>query len=155
MVSIAYVGWALAQYAGSTLSWDDLRTAASNGALTLARVAVLVFLASVIWVPIGVFVGLRPKLTEIFQPVAQFLAAFPANLFFPVAVFLIVRFDLSPNRWLVPLIDPGHTMVHSVQGHRRRKRVSNPFRGRLLRVFASGPGVGGGRSSCPQTSRTM
>jgi NitT/TauT family transport system permease protein len=104
MVSIAYVGWALAQYAGSTLSWDDLRTAASNGALTLARVAVLVFLASVIWVPIGVFVGLRPKLTEIFQPVAQFLAAFPANLFFPVAVFLIVRFDLSPKIWLVPLM---------------------------------------------------
>ena len=57
-----------------------------------------------IWVPIGVAVGLRPKLAEKVQPVAQFLAAFPANLLFPVAVFLIVRFDLAPEIWLSPLM---------------------------------------------------
>jgi NitT/TauT family transport system permease protein len=101
---IAYAGWLLVRYARSTLSWDDLRTAASNGALTLLRVVILVALASLIWVPIGVAVGLRPKLREKIQPVAQFLAAFPANLFFPVAVFLILRFDLAPKIWLCPLM---------------------------------------------------
>jgi NitT/TauT family transport system permease protein len=35
---------------------------------------------------------------------AQFLAAFPANLLFPVAVSVIVRFDLSPAIWLSPLM---------------------------------------------------
>jgi NitT/TauT family transport system permease protein len=38
------------------------------------------------------------------QPIAQFLAAFPANLLFPVAVFLIVRFRLTPGIWLSPLM---------------------------------------------------
>ena len=49
------------------------------------RVMVLIALASLIWVPIGVWIGLRPQLAERAQPVVQFLAAFPANLFFPVA----------------------------------------------------------------------
>jgi NitT/TauT family transport system permease protein len=48
------------------------------------RVIVLIAIASVIWVPIGVAVGLRPKLTQSVQPIAQLLAAFPANLLFPV-----------------------------------------------------------------------
>jgi NitT/TauT family transport system permease protein len=36
--------------------------------------------------------------------VAQFLAAFPANVLFPVAVSVIVAFKLSPNIWLSPLM---------------------------------------------------
>jgi NitT/TauT family transport system permease protein len=101
---LAYIGWALLPGVGSILSWEDLGIAASNGALTLLRVAVLIVLASAIWVPVGVVVGLRPKLTEKIQPIAQFLAAFPANLLFPVAVFLLLRFDLPPKIWLTPLM---------------------------------------------------
>ncbi len=101
---LAYVGWELFRFARSTLSWADFTIAASNGGLTLLRVVILIALASVIWVPIGVAVGLRPKLTERVQPIAQFLAAFPANLLFPVAVFFIVRFDLAPEIWLSPLM---------------------------------------------------
>jgi NitT/TauT family transport system permease protein len=102
--ALLYVGWAVAKFAGPALSLDDLTIVASNGALTLTRVAVLVALASLVWVPIGVAIGLRPKLTARVQPVTQFLAAFPANLLFPVAVFLIVRFRLSPSIWLCPLM---------------------------------------------------
>lgn len=75
-----------------------------DGGITLLRVAVLIVIASVIWVPIGIAVGLRPAVAEKVQPVAQFLAAFPANLLFPLAVYLIVRFDLSPVIWLSPLM---------------------------------------------------
>ncbi len=64
----------------------------------------LIALATLIWVPIGVWIGLRPKLAERIQPLAQFLAAFPANLAFPVFVVIIVRFGLSPNIWLSPLM---------------------------------------------------
>ena len=101
---VAYVGWKLAQFARPTLGWRDLGIVASNGTLTLARVVILIILASVIWVPIGVAVGLRPKLAEKVQPVAQFLAAFPANLLFPIAVYLIVTYDLAPRIWLSPLM---------------------------------------------------
>ena len=75
-----------------------------SGRATLVRVLVLIAVASVIWVPIGVWVGLRPGLARIVQPVAQFLAAFPANLLFPVAVSAIVAFALNPDIWLSPLM---------------------------------------------------
>jgi NitT/TauT family transport system permease protein len=67
-------------------------------------VLVLIAVASVIWVPIGVWVGLRPGLARIVQPVAQCLAAFPATLLFPVAVSAIVAFALNPDIWLSPLM---------------------------------------------------
>ncbi len=74
------------------------------GLFTLIRVAVLIALASLIWVPIGVWVGLRPRVASIAQPIAQFMAAFPANLFFPFVFSAIVLFKLSPDIWLSPLM---------------------------------------------------
>jgi NitT/TauT family transport system permease protein len=72
--------------------------------LTMLRVFILIALASVVWVPIGVWVGMRPRATQIVQPIAQFMAAFPANLLFPIAVFAIVRFRLNPDIYLSPLM---------------------------------------------------
>jgi NitT/TauT family transport system permease protein len=74
------------------------------GFITLLRVAVLIALASLIWVPVGVWVGLRPRVASIVQPIAQFLAAFPANLFFPIVVSAIVLLKLIPDIWLSPLM---------------------------------------------------
>jgi NitT/TauT family transport system permease protein len=74
------------------------------GFITLVRVMVLIAIASLIWVPIGVWVGLRPRAASIVQPVAQFLAAFPANLLFPIVVSAVVMFRLTPDIWLSPLM---------------------------------------------------
>jgi len=74
------------------------------GFITLLRVVVLIAIASLIWVPIGIAIGLRPKVARIAQPIAQFLAAFPAILFFPVVVSGIVLLKLNPNIWLSPLM---------------------------------------------------
>jgi len=104
LVIVAYIGWSLLQYVSPELSWSDVATAAGNGGITLLRVVILIVIATAIWVPIGVAVGLRPALAEKVQPLAQFLAAFPANLLFPIAVYLIVRFHLSPMIWLSPLM---------------------------------------------------
>ena len=84
-----------------------LREALQVGGLatiTMLRVFVLIALASLIWVPIGVWVGMRPRATQIVQPIAQFMAAFPANLLFPIAVFGIVRWKLNPDIYLSPLM---------------------------------------------------
>jgi NitT/TauT family transport system permease protein len=86
------------------LSLAEVRTVFLDGIITMIRVTVLIALASLVWVPIGVMVGLRPRLTQFIQPLAQFLAAFPANLLFPLAVVLIVRYSLSPDIWLSPLM---------------------------------------------------
>jgi NitT/TauT family transport system permease protein len=72
--------------------------------ITMLRVFVLIALASAIWLPAGIWVGLRPRVARWVQPIAQFLAAFPANLLFPVAVYLIVRWRLHPDVWLSPLM---------------------------------------------------
>ncbi len=99
-----YAGFRIWEFAYAYLSWSDLAEAVGYGLITMMRVLVLIVIASVIWTPIGVYVGLRPKLTRIVQPVAQFLAAFPANIAFPLAVSLIVYFQLNPDIWLSPLI---------------------------------------------------
>jgi NitT/TauT family transport system permease protein len=73
-------------------------------ALTMLRVFILIALASLVWVPIGVWVGMRPRAAQIVQPIAQFMAAFPANLLFPIAVYGIVAWKLNPDIWLSPLM---------------------------------------------------
>jgi NitT/TauT family transport system permease protein len=82
----------------------DVVGAFGLGFLTLTRVVVLIAIASLIWVPIGVWIGLRPSAAERVQPIAQFLAAFPANVLFPIAVVGIVSWRLNPNIWLSPLM---------------------------------------------------
>jgi NitT/TauT family transport system permease protein len=72
--------------------------------ITLVRVVVLMILATLFWVPIGVWLGLRPVWARRAQPVAQFLAAFPANLLFPPVVLFIVHFQLNADIWLTPLM---------------------------------------------------
>ncbi|WP_233839075.1 ABC transporter permease [Paraburkholderia sp. ZP32-5] len=101
---VAYAAVAAARFIGPVLSLADLAVVAHDALLTLLRVMVLIALASLIWVPVGVWVGLRPRLTQFVQPMAQFLAAFPANLLFPVAVFVIAHYGLAPKIWLSPLL---------------------------------------------------
>ena len=104
LLVIAYLGSALFHFAAASMSWTDVLEATRNGAITLLRVVILIILATIIWVQVGVAIGLRPILAEKVQPLVQFLAAFPANLLFPVAVYLIVQFHLSPVIWLSPLM---------------------------------------------------
>ena len=104
LASTGYAAWKAYQYLSATLSPSDVLAAVGYGFITLARVIVLIALATLIWVPIGVWIGLRPKLAERIQPLAQFLAAFPANLAFPVFVVIIVHYSLDPNIWLSPLM---------------------------------------------------
>jgi NitT/TauT family transport system permease protein len=104
VVATAVMVVVLFRYLAASLTMADLGAAIVDGFATLLRVAVLMAVATLIWVPIGIWVGLRPKVAEQVQPLAQFLAAFPANIAFPLFVVLIVRFDLDPNIWLSPLM---------------------------------------------------
>ncbi|WP_321925830.1 ABC transporter permease [Paraburkholderia guartelaensis] len=99
-----YVVWHVVAYVRTGVTLDEVWHVFVLGLITLFRVLLLIVIASVIWVPLGVLIGLRPALAEKVQPLAQFLAAFPANLLFPVFVIVIVRFHLNPDIWLSPLI---------------------------------------------------
>ncbi|MDE1182868.1 ABC transporter permease subunit [Paraburkholderia sp.] len=104
LVATVFVVYRVFMYVRTGVSLDEVGHVFGLGLLTLLRVVVLIALASVIWLPLGVLIGLRPALAEKIQPLAQFLAAFPANLLFPVFVIAIVRFHLNPDIWLSPLI---------------------------------------------------
>jgi len=88
----------------NSVTWADVLHVASLTLITLIRVVVLITLASLLWVPLGVLIGLRPRLARIVLPLAQFLSAFPANLLFPVAVMLISYYNANPDIWLSPLM---------------------------------------------------
>jgi NitT/TauT family transport system permease protein len=96
--------WLIIDYVSRLLSWADTGHAVLAAIVTLLRVIVLIAVASLIWVPIGVWIGMRPRWAERLQPVAQFLAAFPANVLFPFVVVAIVGWHLTPDIWLSPLI---------------------------------------------------
>jgi NitT/TauT family transport system permease protein len=104
IVTVVEALWLVVDYIRATLGLSDVVEALGLGVLTLVRVVVLIAIASLIWVPIGVWVGLRPWAAERVQPLAQFLAAFPANVLFPIAVVVIVSLRLNPDIWLSPLM---------------------------------------------------
>jgi len=104
VAAAAWAAWTIFRYIATTLTLRDALAATGLGLITLTRVLVLIAIASAIWVPIGVWIGLRPVWSQRIQPVAQFLAAFPANVLFPIAVIAIIAWRLDPNIWLSPLI---------------------------------------------------
>ena len=104
LLAVVAAFWWSARYVLTTLGIADIGAAFGLACLTMLRVIVLIALASLVWVPIGVWIGLNPQWSERLQPVAQFLAAFPANVLFPFAVIVIVRWNLSPDIWLSPLM---------------------------------------------------
>jgi NitT/TauT family transport system permease protein len=104
LLGAIYVTYRLGSVVAQHLALSEIEHVFVLGLFTAVRVLVLIAIASIVWVPIGVWVGLRPSLTARVQPIVQFMAAFPNNLFFPVAVVLIIRFHANSEVWLSPLM---------------------------------------------------
>ena len=99
--------WALFEIEGfvtTELSWGDLIQTIGLTLITMLRVVALLTLATVFWVPVSVWIGLRPEMARRIQPLAQFLASFPVNVVFPIAVIAILKLNLNPDIWLSALI---------------------------------------------------
>ena len=60
------------------------------GVLTFLRVTAMTVLATALWTPIGVWIGLRPRVARVAQPLAQIAASFPVNMTFPFVVGLFI-----------------------------------------------------------------
>jgi NitT/TauT family transport system permease protein len=97
-------GWILLKFILAELKVGDIIHVFLLGAATGLRIIILIVISSLVWIPIGVWIGLRPRVAQRIQPVIQFVAAFPANLFYPLFVFAIVKFSLNVEIWLTPLM---------------------------------------------------
>ena len=89
------------------IGWYEVAKVFVLALITLLRVILLIILASIFWVPIGIYIGQHPKLSEIIQPIAQLVAAFPVNLLFPGVFIIITHYKLDANIWLSPLMIMG------------------------------------------------
>jgi NitT/TauT family transport system permease protein len=98
------VGFFLWHYLAAKLGFAEIQKVFFLGGITGLKVAFLIILASLVWIPIGVKIGLNPRITQRIQPLIQFLAAFPVNLVYPVVVLLVLKFNLNVEIWTMPLI---------------------------------------------------
>jgi NitT/TauT family transport system permease protein len=87
----------LGTYINATAGFGEVAHALGLGLVTFGRVVVLVVAATLIWVPIGVWIGLNPKVSRLAQPVVQVLASFPANFLFPLATAVLISTGISLN----------------------------------------------------------
>jgi NitT/TauT family transport system permease protein len=94
----------LARFIYQYTSWHEIAEVFYLGLITTIKVTILIILSSLLWVPVGVWIGLRPRLTKTIQPLIQFFAAFPANLLYPVVFMLIMRYHLNVEIWSAPLM---------------------------------------------------
>jgi NitT/TauT family transport system permease protein len=99
--------WRLVSYTVSHSGLGVYATALGLGFLTFLRVAFLVAVSTLIWVPVGVRIGQSPRLARTAQPVVQVLASFPANFLFPFATLLFINTGISLNIGAVLLMALG------------------------------------------------
>lgn len=72
--------------------------------LTALRVFAAMALSIIIFVPVGVWIGLNHKAMHICQPIIQILAALPVNLFYPLIAVLLIAYHQGLGIWSIFLI---------------------------------------------------
>ncbi|MFC0847481.1 ABC transporter permease [Streptomyces noboritoensis] len=121
-VLLALVGWGLydlLRYLHERTGLGVFGEPLLLGLATLARVAVVVVVATLVWVPVGVRIGFSPRLARIAQPVVQVLASFPANFLFPLAMWVFLRTGVDMNLGCVALMALGaqwYVLFNTVAG---------------------------------------
>lgn len=92
------------EFVYTNLSLPEVGRVFYYGFISALKIAILILISSFIWVPVGVWIGLNPRLSGVIQPILQIFAAFPANLFYPVLFMLIVNYNLNVDVFSSPLM---------------------------------------------------
>lgn len=94
---IAYGSYRVIVYIHNGVGLSEVGHALLLGLATFARVLTVVVVATLIWVPVGVWIGMNPKVSRLAQPVVQILASFPANFLFPLVTAVLIATHISLN----------------------------------------------------------
>jgi NitT/TauT family transport system permease protein len=90
LIAIGYAALRMGQMLVALTGAEILGIARGAGA-TFLRVEATLVLAGLWTIPVGVFVGTRPKLPALVQPLAQIAASVPATALFPVVLLMLIR----------------------------------------------------------------
>ncbi|WP_409464249.1 ABC transporter permease [Amycolatopsis sp. GA6-003] len=82
-------------FIGETTGYGEIGHVLLLGLITFARVLALVVVGTLVWVPVGVWIGMNPRVSRLAQPVVQVLASFPANFLFPLITAVLVATGIS------------------------------------------------------------
>lgn len=107
ILSLCYFAYQTVFGHNSNIKFSETINVFGYGLLTGLRVIILIIITSIIWVPIGVWIGMRPKIAQKVQPYAQMAAAFPVNVLYGVLGTLVITFDLNFNIWCILLMALG------------------------------------------------
>jgi len=93
LLAIAGVAYAVAKMLSmiSTLSAVEVRHILPGAGATFLRVEFALLLAAIWAIPVGVAVGLRPRLSVVAQPIAQIAASVQATALFPIILMILIR----------------------------------------------------------------
>jgi len=94
---VIYGAWKALDFVHARTGFGAFGPAFVDGAATFGRVVALLIISSIIWVPVGVWIGMDPRVSRLAQPIVQVLASFPANFLFPFATAIFVAWHLSLN----------------------------------------------------------
>ena len=88
---IAIWGTVQAAFMLATVTGSELKLLLEGAAATFLRVNASLLISAAWTIPVGVAIGLTPRLAKIVQPIAQILASVPATAFFPILLIGLVR----------------------------------------------------------------
>ena len=93
LVSLCVIGWGASQAVLmlKTVTWADLRLLLEGAGATFLRVNASLVISAAWTIPVGVAIGLNPRLAKIVQPIAQVMASVPATAFFPILLIGLVQ----------------------------------------------------------------
>ena len=149
IVVLVYIGF---NFIVKVVGVSETVHAVALGFFTLLRVLVLLVIATLVWTPIGVTIGFNPRLAHFAQPIAQFLASFPANFVFPFATAFFISTHISLNFGSVLLMALGSQWyilfnviagASAVPNELREMALDMDVRGRLLWKRLIIPGIFG------------
>jgi NitT/TauT family transport system permease protein len=140
----------------ATITGPDLGGIFRGAGATFLRVEFTLVLAGLWTIPVGVYVGLRPRMAAVAQPIAQVAASVPATALFPIVLLALIRVGggLGIGSFVLLLLgtqgglrrvphEPGGTLEEALPTgnfplsgdgirHRLRRRVECEHRGRIF-----------------------
>jgi NitT/TauT family transport system permease protein len=93
ILGLAGVAYAVVQMSLmlATLKGPELGEIFKGAGATFLRVEFTLVLAGLWTIPVGVYVGLRPRMAAVAQPIAQIAASVPATALFPIVLLALIR----------------------------------------------------------------
>ncbi|MFD9357169.1 ABC transporter permease [Streptomyces sp. NPDC060031] len=106
-IAVVVIVWQAFSYLLAHVPLPEMGHAALLALITYGRVLLLVAVSTLVWVPIGVWIGMNPKVNRIAQPIVQVLASFPTNFIFPLAVIVLGVSGITLNWGSIALMALG------------------------------------------------